>query len=219
MKHAILKMSTLAVALSSSMAMAADKSSNEVDAFIDGLDKNFSVTSNYVWRGRSVSGGVPAVQGGATWNHDSGVSVDLWLSSSGASFASNEYDITVSYAGKADKIGYEAGIISYSYPQDSVVNIQGTHEFFAGINVNNMNAYLYINPDDDFGDNMYIELSADVSRFNIALGINSNDVTTNDYNQVTAAVSLTKDLSLSVSQTDLDGDDTEWALTYNVPLK
>lgn len=219
MKHVTLKMSALAIALSSGTAMAAGKSSGGVDAFIDGLDKNLSVTTNYVWRGRSQSAGVPAVQGGATWNHDSGVSVDLWLSSSAGAFASNEYDITVSYSGKADKIGYEAGIVSYSYPQNSFANIEGTHEFFAGINVNNLNAYLYINPDDNFGDNTYIELSADIKRFNIALGINSNDVVTDDYNQVTATVSLTKDLSLAVSQTDLDGDDTELALSYSVPLK
>jgi len=216
MKHATLKLSALAVALSSSMAMAADKSSGGVDAFIDDLDKNFSVTSNYVWRGLSASAGAPAVQGGATYNHDSGVSVDLWFSSSAAGVTSNEYDITVSYAGKADKIGYEAGLISYHYPQDSFSTTDSFFEIFAGVNVNNLNAYLYL---DNENDNTYIELSADVSRFNIALGINSNDNPASDYNQVTAGVALTKDLSLSVSQTDLDGDDTQWALTYNVPLK
>ena len=216
MKHATIKLSALAVALSSSMAMAAEKPSNDVDTFIDGLDKNFSITSNYVWRGQSASGGAPAVQGGATWNHDSGVSVDMWFSSSGSSIFSNEYDLTVSYAGKTDKIGYEAGVISYHYPQDSALTPDSFYEIFAGVNVNNMNAYLYL---DSENDNTYIELSADVSRFNVALGINSNDNAANDYNQITAGVALTNDLSLSVSQTDLDGDDTQWALTYNVPLK
>jgi len=215
MNNKLIKLSALAIALSSNMAMAAEKPS-EVDSFIDGLDKNFSITSNYVWRGQSASIGAPAVQGGATYNHDSGVSVDFWLSSSAASVITNEYDITVSYAGKADKLGYEAGIISYSYPQ---VDGGGFHEFFAGVNVNNLNAYLYIGKDSADDDNTYIELSADINRFNIALGVNSNDVVTKDYNQITAAVSLTKDLSLSVSQSDLDGDDTQWALTYNVPLK
>lgn len=211
----LIKLSTLAIALSSATAMAADKSS-DVDAFIDGLDKNFSVTSNYVWRGQSASIGAPAVQGGVTYNHDSGVSVDFWLSSSGASVLTNEYDITVSYSGKADKFGYEAGIISYSYPQ---VDGGGFHEFFGGINVNNLNAYLYIGKDSGDDDNTYIELSADIERFNVALGVNSNDVVAKDYNQITLGVSLTKDLSLAVSQSDLDGDDTQWALTYNVPLK
>jgi len=217
MKHATLKMSALALALSSGTAMAAGKSSDGVDAFIDGLDKNFSVTSNYVWRGRTASLGAPAVQGGATWNHDSGVSVDFWLSSSGASVLSNEYDVTVSYAGKADKFGYEAGIVSYHYPQAAAIS--SFHEFFAGVNVGNLNAYLYLNPDDDFGDNTYIELSADLGRFDVALGVNSNDVDANSYNQFTVTAALTNDLSLSLSETDEDGVRGEWALTYTVPLK
>lgn len=209
----LIKLSALAIALSSTTAMAANQTSG-VDSFIDGLDKNLSITSNYVWRGLTQGGSAPAVQGGATYNHDSGVSVDFWLSSSAG--ASNEYDITVSYAQKTKDFGYEAGIVSYSYPQ---VDGGGQHEFFGGINVKQMNAYLYINPDNATGDNVYIELSADINRFNVALGINSNDNVAADYNQVTVGVSLTKDLSMAVSQTDLDGDDTELALTYNIPLK
>lgn len=209
----VLKLSALAIALSSNMAMAAEQTS-AVDSFIDGLDKNLAITSNYVWRGLSQGGSAPAVQGGATYNHDSGVSVDFWLSSSAG--ASNEYDITVSYAKQMKDFGFEAGVVSYSYPQ---IAGGGTHEFFGGINVNQMNAYLYINPDNASGDNLYIELSADISRFNVALGINSNDFVALDYNQITVAASLTKDLTLAVSQTDLDGDHSEWALTYSVPLK
>jgi len=214
-KKSMIKLSALTMALSSGMAMAADKPSG-VDSFIDGLDKNLSITSNYVWRGQTASIGAPAVQGGATYNHDSGVSVDFWLSSSAASVVTNEYDVTVSYAQKTKDFGFEAGIISYSYPQ---VDGGGFHEFFGGVNVKNMNAYLYIGKDSGDDDNTYIELSADISRFNIALGVNSNDLDAKSYNQITATVGLTKDLSLGVSQSDLDGDDTQWALTYNVPLK
>ncbi|MCK4710600.1 MAG: hypothetical protein KAU21_18440, partial [Gammaproteobacteria bacterium] len=67
--------------------------------------------------------------------------------------------------------------------------------------------------------NTYIELSADVNRFNLALGVNSNDFAALDYNQVTVKVNLTKKLSLDVSQTDADFDDTELALTYKMPIK
>lgn len=212
----VIKLSVLAAAMSSGMAMAAEQSSG-VDAFIDGLDKNFAVTSNYVWRGKSASIGAPAVQGGVTWNHDSGVSVDVWFSSSGASVLTNEHDLTISYAAKTDKFGWEAGIIDYQYPQAGTAG--SFHEFFGGININNLNAYLYINPDDDFGNNKYIELSADISRFNIALGVNSNDADANSYNQITTTVSLTNNLSLAWSETDEDSVRGEWSLTYNVPLK
>lgn len=208
----MLAASAIALVMSSNMTMAAKAADG--GSFIDDLDKSFSITSNYVWRGISQGGDNPAVQGGVTYKHDSGVSVDFWLSSSAG--GSNEYDITVSYAGKAADFGYEAGIVSYSYPQ---VDGGGFHEFFGGLKFNKMNAYVYINPDSAFGDNTYIELSADVNRFNLALGVNSNDFAALDYNQVTVKVNLTKKLSLAVSQTDADFDDTELALTYKMPIK
>ena len=225
-RKSVLVMSALALAISSNVALAAkaaDKksgdSSGDLTSFIDGLDKTFEVTSNYVWRGQSQGGSAPAVQGGATYKHDSGVSVGLWLSSSAGTSTgpSNEYDVTISYGAKTEKFGYEAGIVSYSYPQQDA---GGTHEFFGGIKVNGMNAYLYVNPDNASGDNTYIELSADIGKkLNIALGVNSNDNVLADYNQITAKVNLTKQLVLSASQTDLEGDDTELAITYKMAIK
>jgi len=220
-KKSVLVMSALALAISSNVALAAKKgeSSGDLTSFIAGLDKTFEVTSNHVWRGLSQGGSAPAVQGGATYKHDSGLSVGLWLSSSAGTSTgpSNEYDVTVSYGAKTEKFGYEAGVVSYSYPQQDA---GGTHEIFGGIKVNGMNAYLYINPDDASGDNTYIELSADVGKsFNIALGVNSNDNPLADYNQVTAKIKLSKQMTFSASQTDLDGDDTELAVTYKMAIK
>jgi len=225
-KKSVLVMSALALAISSNVALAAkaaDKksadSSGDLTSFIDGLDKTFEVTSNYVWRGLSQGGSAPAVQGGATYKHDSGISVGLWLSSSASTSTggSNEYDVTISYGSKTDKFGYEAGVVSYSYPQQDG---GGAHEIFGGIKVNDMNAYLYVNPDSASGDNMYIELSSDIGKkLNIALGVNSNDFAAADYNQVTLKAKLSKQLTLAVSQTDLDGDDTELALTYKMAIK
>lgn len=216
-KMNVVLMSAVALAVSSNVAMAAKSAPD----FIDGLDKSFAVTTNYVFRGLSVSDEMPAVQGGATYNHKSGLSVDFWLSSSSEGSlggASNEYDITVKYGKKTRDFNFEAGLVSYSFPQTGAAS-EGTHEYFAGIEVKNMNAAIFINPDSQLGDNTYIELSVDVDKFNVALGINSNDFALADYNQVTASVALTKQLELAVSQTDLDGDDTQWALTYSMPIK
>ncbi len=213
MKKSTLVIGAVALAVSSNMALAA-KAAPAASSFIDDLDKSLSITTNYVWRGVTQGGSAPAVQGGATYNHESGVSVDLWLSSSAG--GSNEYDITVSYAAKTADFGYEAGIVSYSYPQ---VDGGGFHELFAGLKFNKMNAYLYIGEDAAGDDNTYIELSADINKFNIALGVNSNDNILKDYNQITAKVELAKNLSLAVSQTDADFDDTELALTYEMPIK
>lgn len=217
-KKKVMLMSAVALAVSANVAIAAKPAPKASDSsFIDGLEKSFSLTTNYVWRGVAQGQGAPAAQGGVTYNHDSGVSVDFWLSSSASNVASNEYDITVSYSGKAADMGYEAGVISYSYPQ---IDAGGFHEFFAGLKFNQVNAYVYIGEDAAGADNTYIELSADIKKFNIALGINSNDLVANDYNQITASVSLAKNLSLAVSQTDKDaGDNTELALTYTMAIK
>lgn len=220
-----LVMSTLALALSANMAMAATAPKTSTESFIDGLDKNVSVTTNYVWRGLSQAQNAGAVQGGATYNHDSGLSVDLWLSSTGAGFTpagptpSNEFDVTVSYAMQKDKMGIEFGLISYNYPQSNNSSAAAKHEIFGGININNVNAYVYLNPTKRNGNNLYIDLSVEIDEFELALGINSNDVSTASYNQVTGIVHLTKDLSLSLSQTDIDGAKEAMALTYSIPLK
>lgn len=215
MKKSTLVFGAVALAVSSNMALAA----KAAPSFIDSLDKSFAITSNYVFRGQTVSFGSPAVQGGVTYNHESGLSVDFWLSSSASAFVSNEYDVTVKYSGKTKDFAYEAGVVSYHYPQDALGSIPSSHEFFAGMNVKNLNASIFINPDDAFGDNTYIELSADINKFNIALGINSNDAPANDYNQITATVALNNNLSLAVSQSDADFDDTQLALTYEMAIK
>lgn len=218
-KKNLLAMSMFAAAMTSTTAFAAaaPAASSGVDSFIDGLDKSFAVTTNYVFRGLSQAEGLPAVQGGVTYNHASGLSVDFWMSSSAgtAGGLSDEYDVTVSYSGKADNISYEAGIASYNYPQ--VGTAVAAHEIFAGVSFNKINAYLYVNPKNDSGNNTYIELSTELTdRFTIELGLNSNDFVALDYNQITARVNLHKNLDYSISQTDLDGAKAEMALTYSM---
>lgn len=227
-KKNVVLMSAMALAISSNAAMAAKKGGD----FVDGLDKSFAITSNYVFRGQTQSDSAPAAQGGVTYNHNSGLSVDFWLSSSARApkptidpftgiptySSSNEYDITVKYGKKTRDLSFEAGLVSYSYPQTGGAST-GTHEFFASVDVKNISAAIFINPDSAFGNNTYIEVSAGVEKFNVALGINSNDTAAADYNQVTATVALTKQLSLAVSQSDLDFDDTQWALTYEMRIK
>ena len=220
-KNNLILTAGLIIALSSGL-VAAEQKSNPVGntGFIDGLDKEVSVTTNYVWRGFSQGGSAPAVQGGLTYEHDSGISANLWLSSSASSAAanaSNEYDMTVSYVMQRQKIGYEFGLVSYNYPQAGAGS--SANELFMGLNVNEVNAYVYLNPDKKDGNNLYIELAIDIDAFNIALGINSNKTAAKKYNQVTGTVALSKDLSLSLSQTDIDGAKHELALSYNIPLK
>ena len=192
---------------------AATKTNDFVDDL--DLDKNMAVTTNYVWRGIAQSGGAAAVQGGANYEMKNGLGLDLWLSSSAAG-GSDEVDITVSYAMQKKRTGYEFGIISYTYPQLAGASFE---EVFAGINANDMNAYAYIDTDSNRGSNIYLEFSIEIEEIKLTLGVNSNDVATSDYNYISAAVPLSREMTLSFSQTDINADKQELALSYRFPIK
>ncbi|MDH5517065.1 MAG: TorF family putative porin [Gammaproteobacteria bacterium] len=188
---------------------------NKAVSFMDELDKNMAVTTNYVWRGIAQTAGAAAVQGGAAYNMKNGFGMDLWLSSSAAG-GSDEFDLTASYALQQDRTGYEFGLISYSYPQLAAASFQ---EVFAGVNANQMNAYVYIDTDSNRGSNIYLEFSITLADIKLVLGVNSNDVPTSDYNYISAALPLSKEMMLSFSQTDINGDKQELALSYSFPMK
>ena len=77
---------------------------------------NIGVTSNYLWRGVSLSGEAAAVSGGVDYSHASGAYVGAWQSSEGAS-GSGETDLYVGYAGEAGDISYDVGYVAFMYPQ------------------------------------------------------------------------------------------------------
>lgn len=93
---------------------------------------NIGAVSNYIFRGFNQTSGGAAVQGGLTYNHESGLSLGYWGSTvdytvvggpasySGASpvqITGTENDLILSYGGKVGEFGYGVGVIGYIYPQ------------------------------------------------------------------------------------------------------
>lgn len=75
---------------------------------------NLTFTSDYMFRGVSQTSSTPAVQGGMTLSHKSGVYASVWGSS--VSFANMELDPSVGFANSVGDVGYDVGIVRYGYP-------------------------------------------------------------------------------------------------------
>lgn len=101
--------------------MAAEESPHSLSA-------NVGMTSNYVFRGISQTGGDAAVQGGLDYSHSSGFYLGTWGSNVGwiedfQRYDSGNVEIDV-YAGFGGDIGstgltYDVGAIQYMYPGDN----------------------------------------------------------------------------------------------------
>lgn len=89
------------------------------------LSANVSLTSDYIFRGISQTGGDAAVQGGFDYAHSSGFYLGTWASNVGwiedfQGYASGNVEIDL-YAGYGGSIGstdftYDLGAIQYMYP-------------------------------------------------------------------------------------------------------
>lgn len=80
---------------------------------------NVSLVTDYRFRGVSLSGGDPAIQGGITLNHSSGFYVGTWSSSlqSTPVYGSLEVDIFGGWTGQvASGLTLDAGLLYYVYP-------------------------------------------------------------------------------------------------------
>ena len=90
----------------------------------EAADSGFSVSGNaaivtdYRFRGVSLSGGDPAVQGGIDIAHDSGFYVGTWGSSiDGGAYGTVELDLYGGYAGEISPgVEFDVGLLYYMYP-------------------------------------------------------------------------------------------------------
>lgn len=82
------------------------------------------VVTDYRFRGVSLSGGDPALQGGATLTHDSGVYAGTWGSSIDDGgrdiYGDLELDLFVGWSGSlSEAVGLDVGLLYYAYPANA----------------------------------------------------------------------------------------------------
>lgn len=96
----------------------------EADASAFTVTGNVGLVSDYRFRGVSLSGGDPALQGGATITHESGFYVGAWGSSiddAGTDFFGDlELDLFGGWSGSlSEGVALDAGLLLYSYPTNA----------------------------------------------------------------------------------------------------
>jgi uncharacterized protein (TIGR02001 family) len=117
-----MKKSLLALAVVSAIAAAPAMAD-------DGVSTNFSLTTNYKYRGQDQTDNKPAIQGGFDYSLG-GFYIGNWNSSIGFTDAGIEMDVYAGYKGEFGSVGYDVGILQYVYPGASDAN---TTELYGGL--------------------------------------------------------------------------------------
>ena len=100
---------------------------------------NVALTTDYRFRGVSLSGGDPAIQGGFDVEHDSGFYVGTWASSikGGPSYGDLEFDIYAGWSGSlSDAVSVDVGVLYYIYPTEDLGLDTDYIEPYASISAN-----------------------------------------------------------------------------------
>lgn len=103
------------------------------------ISANVALTTDYRFRGVSLSGGDPAIQGGFDVAHDSGFYVGTWASSikGGPAYGDLEFDIYAGWSGNlTDAVSVDVGVLYYLYPTEDLGLDTDYIEPYASIGVN-----------------------------------------------------------------------------------
>ncbi|MEL0585693.1 MAG: TorF family putative porin [Candidatus Thiodiazotropha sp. (ex. Lucinoma kazani)] len=183
------------------------------------VSTNIGVTSNYIWRGLTQSENSTSFSGGFDWSGESGLYAGTWLAEAWDDF---ELDLYGGYAGEVGDFGYDAGLIYYVYSSDADSNfaelyVNGSWQFLsAGL------AYTLSAEDavEAVEEDIYYYLGASFELpqdFSIGLTVGfaepdgDGDDDAEDYTHyqldLTKATGDFGDVTMSLSDTDLDGTD------------
>lgn len=132
------------------------------------VSANIALTSDYVFRGVSLSGEDPAVQGGFDWSNDQ-FYAGVWGSSLGSAGSSMEMDLYGGWTPSTGPVKWDLGLIGYFYPgaDDDGAEFD-YYEGKVGASINpvealTLGAALYYSPENfgDTGTALYWELNAE----------------------------------------------------------
>lgn len=98
-----------------------------VTAFAD-ASSTITLTNNYIWRGRTFTNNLPAIQGSVDYAHESGLSAGVWMSNTevvdgaGATLTDMETDLYGSYSYDLGDLSLSATFYWYTYIQEPLNN-------------------------------------------------------------------------------------------------
>src|SRR6185369_13909405 len=115
------------------VALLAGNAAKAEEAAAPPVATNFSLTSNYKYRGQDQGGNKPAVQGGFDYSN-SGFYIGNWNSSIGFTDAGLEMDFYAGYKGTiTPDLGFDVGVLQYYYPQSDKVTDYNTTELYGAM--------------------------------------------------------------------------------------
>ena len=181
------------------------------------LSGNVALTTDYVWRGVSLSDNSPAVQGGFDADLGNGLYAGVWGSNVEAGDASLELDLYAGWATEVAGVGIDLGIIHYHFSGEPSIN---ANEVYVGLSLGPVTLTQYVGLDTgventgdrDFGN--YTDLGLELGEYaGVALAAHAGfyDVKEggDDYYdwKLSASTSLIgADWELSYTDTDHVGD-------------
>src|SRR5712692_5355976 len=156
----------------------------------DEVKGNVGIVSDYVFRGVSQTDNKLAIQGGADYNHETGLYAGAWATNVDipGSDAKARVDLYGGYTMKLSSgWGFDAGLIAYSF-------VRGTHnnfwEIYAGVGLGPVSAKIFHDPDNN---NSYLQgaWNADIgSGIKVSLGAGHSFLShERDYTDVMMGVS------------------------------
>ena len=133
------------------------------------LSGNVALTTDYVWRGVSLSDNAPAVQGGFDADFGEGLYAGVWGSNVDGDDSGLELDLYAGWAGEYKGVGVDVGIIHYHFNGSEELN---TNEVYVGVSFGPATLTQYFGLDTgsentgdvNFGD--YTDLGLDLGEYN-----------------------------------------------------
>ena len=197
---------------------AAEKSGGSISG-------NITAASTYVWRGLPQTVDA-ALQGGIDYSTSEGLHAGLWTSNVAAG---SELDFTVGFAGATKGIGYDVGLIVYTYPQYEAAAGPNQefnfNELYASISKDMLNARFSTSSD----AGTYIEVNATFGKiatnWDLGLHFGTYNVEADfsglpgedyvDYNVSLSTKISGLDASFTLSDTDLTDDSYRTIITLS----
>ena len=115
LKSLVTPLATMAAA-ASAMVVAAGGAYAAGNSEYGSLSGTVTLTSDYVFRGYSLTNEHPAIQGSLDWSQPSGFNAGVWGSNLDNSGDHLELDWYAGYSGELKTLSYSATVVYYTYP-------------------------------------------------------------------------------------------------------
>lgn len=128
---------TTAVAAPAEAIIPVKSESETPPSYLDNLSGNMTLTSNYMFRGISLSANNPAIQGGLTYTFPVGAYLNVWGSNADypapdGKTVSSEFDTVAGWQGTVyEDFSYNINFARYNYPGARSANYNEVNSLFA----------------------------------------------------------------------------------------